>query len=277
MTDRRVTPSSGRVAHASLRGVVDAQAFTDGDPLRVTAALTDLCAAPGGARDRQLLTGDAFLVIDRRDGWAFGRADRGGSCGWVAEGDVGPALPPTHWVAALATHLYPEPRVQARAGDGLSLGAKVRVTAQAGAWAETPGGFVPARHLRRLGSWEADPVPVAERFVGTPYLWGGNSRLGLDCSGLVQAAWLACGRDCPADSDQQAALGRVVDDARRGDLVFWPGHVAIVTGPDRIVHANGHAMAVAPEGLAAAAARIAAAGGGPAQIRRPPGWPAGQG
>lgn len=257
MTDRRVTPFSGHVAHVSLAGIVDAGRFVEGEPRRVTAALTDLCATPGGARDRQLLGGDAFLVIDRRDGWAFGQADRGGYCGWVREDDVGVAPAPTHWVAALATHLYPEARVQARAGETLSLGARVHVTGLSGAWAATAAGFVPAAHLRPIGDWAGDPVEIAAMFLGTPYLWGGNSRLGLDCSGLVQAAWLAAGRACPGDSDQQAAMGVPVEDPRRGDLVFWKGHVAIVTGPDRIIHANGHTMNVAHEGLAAAIARIA--------------------
>jgi cell wall-associated NlpC family hydrolase len=264
MTDRRITPFSGRVAHLSLRGAVASEHFVAGEPLRVTAPLTDLCASPGGPRDRQLLAGDGFLVIDRRDGWAFGQADRGGYCGWVRAGDVGTAAAPTHWVAALATHLYPAPRVQAPAGDTLSLGARVCVTGAEGAWAATPAGFVPAQHLRRLGDWADDPVAVAGMFLGTPYLWGGNSRLGLDCSGLVQAAFLACGRDCPGDSDQQAGMGVAVGDPRRGDLVFWKGHVAIVTGEDRILHANGHTMNVAHEGLAAAIARIGTAH----QVRR---------
>jgi hypothetical protein len=266
VTDPRVTPFSGRAAHVSLRGRVAAEAFVDGEALRVTAALADLTAAPGGARERQLLAGDAFLVIDRRDGWAFGQSDRGGTCGWVRADDIGAGPAPTHWVSALATHLYPEPRVQARAGDTLSLGAKVHVSGIAGAWAETQGGFVPSAHLRPIGERADDPVDVARMFLGTPYLWGGNSRLGLDCSGLVQAAWLACGRDCPGDSDQQAALGVPVDDARRGDLIFWKGHVAIVTGEDRILHANGHTMNVAYEGLATAIARIAL----PHQVRRTP-------
>lgn len=264
MTDPRLTPFSGRVAHRSLQGQVAAARFVAGEPLRVTAALTDLSATPGGARERQLLAGDAFVVIDRQEGWAFGQADRGSYCGWVGAADLGAAAAPTHRVSALATHLYPQPRVQARAGDTLSLGARVCVTGLSGTWAETPAGFVPLPHLCRLDDPAPDPVTVAEMFLGTPYLWGGNSRLGLDCSGLVQAAWLACGRDCPGDSDLQAAMGVPVSDPRRGDLVFWKGHVAIVTGPDRIIHANGHTMNVAHEGLAAAIARIAL----PHQVRR---------
>lgn len=245
------------MAHVSLQGRVQAQAFVVGEPLQVTQALVDLCDGPDGVRDRQLLLGDAFLVIDRRHGWAFGQSDRGGYCGWVPEAAVGAAAAPTHWVRGLSTHVYAEPRVQAQAIMAITMGARLRVTGTQGAWAETLTGFVPAVQLAPLGAWETDPVAVAERFLGVPYLWGGNSNAGLDCSGLVQAAWRACGRECPGDSDQQRAVGRDFrGSARRGDLIFWQGHVAIVTAPDRIIHANGHTMDVAHEGLTAAIARI---------------------
>lgn len=267
--DRRTTAFSGRVAHVSLRGQVQAEAFVPGEVLRVLWPVVALCAAPDGAMDRQLLRGDAFAVIDRQDGWAYGQSDRGGYCGWVAEGSVGPAQMPTHWIAALSTHAYGEPRVQAAPLSWLSMGAKVHLTGVAGPWAETDEGFIPARHLRALGDWADDPVAVAEQFLGVPYLWGGNTVAGLDCSGLVQAAWLACGRDCPGDSDLQRVLGvDFAGDAQRGDLIFWKGHVALVTGPDRIIHANGHTMNVAYEGLADAIARIAAAEGAPVLARR---------
>jgi cell wall-associated NlpC family hydrolase len=267
--DRRTTPFSGRVAHQSLRGQVQAQAFVPGAALRVLWPVVALCAAPDGTIDRQLLRGDTFLVIDRQDGWAYGQADRGGYCGWLAEGAVGPADAPTHWVSALSTHAYGEPRVQARPLSWLSMGAKVHVKGVVGLWADTDEGFIPARHLRAIGDWADDPVVVAEAFLGVPYLWGGNTAAGLDCSGLVQAAWLASGRACPGDSDLQRSLGADFDgDAQRGDLIFWKGHVALVTGPDRIVHANGHTMNVAYEGLAAATLRIAAAEGADVLARR---------
>ncbi len=267
--DRRTTLFSGRVAHQSLRGQVTAQAFVPGEPLRVLWPMVALCAAPDGAVDRQLLRGDAFLVIDRQDGWAYGQSDRGGYCGWLSEGAVGAADAPTHWVAALSTHAYDAPRVQARPLSWLSMGARVHVKGVAGIWADTDEGFIPAGHLRRLGDWADDPVAVAEQFLGVPYLWGGNTAAGLDCSALVQAAWLACGRDCPGDSDLQRSLGADFDgDARRGDLIFWKGHVALVCGPDRIIHANGHTMNVAYEGLQAAVTRIASAEGAAVLARR---------
>jgi cell wall-associated NlpC family hydrolase len=267
--DRRTTAFSGRLAHQSLRGQVVTEGFVPGEAMRVLWPVVALCRAPDGAMDRQLLRGDDFLVIDRQDGWAFGQSDRGGYCGWLAEGAVGVADAPTHWVSALSTHAYAEARVQARPLSWLSMGARVHVKGVTGIWADTDEGFIPAGHLRAIGDWATDPVLVAEAFLGVPYLWGGNTVAGLDCSGLVQAAWLACGRDCPGDSDLQRVLGADFDGAaQRGDLIFWKGHVALVSGPDQIIHANGHTMNVAYEGLEAAIVRIAAAEGAPVLARR---------
>ena len=263
--DRRLTAFSGRVALDDLRGLVAAETFVAGEAGAVAVPLADLLAKPDGARDRQVAWGASLVIVDRQDGHAFVRMDSDGYCGWLAEAAVGPAVQATHRVAAPATHLYPEPRVQARERCALPFGARVHVDGAHGAWAQVRGGFIPAGHLRPVADSFADPVAVAEMFVGTPYLWGGNSRDGIDCSGLVQAAFMACGRACPGDSDMQAACGVEVsrDALQRGDLVFWKGHVALVAGPDLIIHANGHSMDVRHEGLAAAEARIAAQGGGP--------------
>ena len=273
MTDRRLTPATTRVAHVSLQGLLDVPLWTAGEPVEIALPLTDLRASPGGTRDRQLILGDAFLVIDRADGHAFGMALKDGYCGWVQAGALCPPTKVTHFVGVLGSHLYPDPRVQAEPVGSLTLGARLRVTGQSGDFAETPHGFVPVAHLRRLGDWHADPAQVAGLFLGVPYLWGGNSRDGLDCSGLVQAAWLGCGRACPGDSDLQQGLGAPLDGSeplQRGDLVFWRGHVAMMLDAGTLIHANGHHMAVVAEGLREVADRIEAASGGPVvALRRP--------
>ncbi|HMO08493.1 MAG TPA: NlpC/P60 family protein [Paracoccaceae bacterium] len=265
-TDRRLTPATDRIAHVALQGMIEAPAWTEGEPAEVARPLADLRASPGGARDRQLLLGDAFLVIDRRDGNAFGMALKDGYCGWVVSAALGAPTSPGHWVAGLGSHLYPEPRVQAEATGSLTLGTRLRVLGQQGDFARTPHGWVPAAHLRPLGSWHADPAEVAGLFLGVPYLWGGNTRDGLDCSGLVQVAMLACGRACPGDSDlQRAAFAAAEGGVQRGDLLFWPGHVAMALDGETIIHANGHHMAVVAEPLAEAVSRI----GPPAAHARP--------
>lgn len=271
--DRRLTPFSGRVALDSLRGHIDAPAFTAGEPAAVALPLVDLLTRPGGARDRQLVLGAALTVVDRQDGWAFVQATKDGYCGWLPEAAIGPAITATHWVAAPASHAYEAPKVQAPDRCALPMGAALEVTATENAFAATQVGFVPLTHLRRISDRYDDPAEVALMFLGAPYLWGGNSWAGLDCSGLVQIAFHACGRDCPGDSDMQQAFGDAIPDnapLRRNDLTFWKGHVALMLDDTRLIHANGHSMSVAIEDLNAANSRIAAAGGGPITVRRRP-------
>lgn len=263
MTDRRLLRAARGVAHDSLRGHLDGVRFVPGDWRRVTASLAELCAEPSGARDRQLPFGRRFCAVTEVAGWVFGFAEGDGYCGWIAQGDLGADAPVTHWVASPGTHLYPAPDIKTREVMALPFGAQVAITGQGERFAQTALGHVPAAHLRALGAPLPDPVAVARGFLGTPYLWGGNSRDGIDCSGLVQAAMQACGQPCPADSDQQGAMPgqEVPDDALcAGDLVFWTGHVAMVAAPGRIIHANAHHMAVVEEPYAEAVARIAAKG-----------------
>lgn len=268
--DRRTTPATPRIAHESLKGILDAPKFTAGEARQISVPLADLLAAPQGARDRQLVMGDSFTVIDHDCHFAFGRSDKDGYCGWVPATALEPALPQTHWLAFPASHLYPEPRVQARAIAPVTMGTRFTVIGEQDGWAETTKGFVWAAHLRPLGEWMADPVAVAERFLGTPYLWGGNSRDGIDCSGLVQISQLACGRDCPGDSDLQQAIGTPVDGPlQRGDLLFWKGHVAMAMDERRIIHATGAFMSTVIEDTAAAIERIRTAGHPLLACRRP--------
>lgn len=271
--DRRLTPANARVALEELRGRIDAPRFTVGEAASVCVSICDLLDRPEGERDRQWLLGEAVTVIDRSDGWAFVRSAKDGYCGYVPEEAVGRAVNPTHRVAAPATHLYSEPRLQAAEIACLSFGCQLAVTGQDGKFLATAHGFVPAAHLRSIDKPFDDIVVVAELFLGTPYLWGGNSRSGIDCSGLVQAALTACGMRCPADSDLQQTVGSALpEDAvlQRGDLVFWRGHVAMAVNSTALIHANGHTMSVAYENTEACIARIMEQEGRPVLMRRRP-------
>ena len=275
MNDRRLTPSNARVAHLSLKGSVTGKRFVAGKWARLVSPIADLLSAPQGRRDRQVLMGERFLVLERHAGFGFVQAEKDGYCGYLPLTTLGEDRAATHWVAVPATHLYAGPDIKERDYAMLSQGARLTVATEHAWFFETDtGAFVPRRHLRAVGDWLNDPASVAESYLGTPYLWGGNSRSGIDCSGLVQAALLACGIPCPGDSDlQMARLGRKLSAGsacQRGDLLFWKGHVAMAVDARRMIHANAFSMAVTHEDIAQATARTAAQGDGPVlAVKRP--------
>ncbi len=276
MTDRRLLRTNGRVAHVSLRGQVSAERFVEGER-RQALGHPFLHTEPDGPRARQLLWGDSFFVLETRAGWAFGYAGKDGHVGWLEDSALAPPQPLTHRVTQRMTWASPAPDVKSPGRELFSLNAQVCVVEHEGRWARIalPGPFepfsfyLPANHLAPLDQPDTDPVHVAERLLGTPYVWAGNTALGIDCSGLVQAALRACAIPCPADSDMQMSLGVPAQGPpRRGDLVFWKGHVAMMVDSARLIHANAHDMAVAYEPLDAAIARIKAQGDGPVIARR---------
>lgn len=258
--DRRTLFATADVAHVSLRDHVDRPSYAEATRQHVACPVLDLCAAPLGSRDRQLLWGQEVDVLVREGTWSFVRSVRDGYVGWVASPFLGGALTPTHRVVAPATHLYPAPDFKRAEAHWLSVGSLLRITDADAQWAETIEGFyVPAQHIAPVHHIPDDWVAAAEALIGVPYLWGGNSSAGIDCSGLVQLACDAASIPCPGDSDQQAAAFTALDDDaphRRGDLHFWAGHVAIATDDATLVHANVHAMATCLERRDAAMARI---------------------
>lgn len=246
--------------------------ITDG-PAQVVVPVADILDRPDGVRKRQVLYGAVVDVTGASDGWVEVRARRDGYTGTMQADDLGAHVPATHHVTALATHLYAAPDIKSPDLASLSLGAELAIVAESGAFGRTQAGyFVPLAHVAPLRRRFADPAAVAELFLGTPYLWGGNSRLGIDCSGLVQAACHACGLPCPGDSADQArsAGDAVAPDAplARGDLLFWKGHVALALDDRRLIHANAHHMSVVYEGAEDAVRRIAGQGGGNVTGRR---------
>jgi cell wall-associated NlpC family hydrolase len=217
------------------------------------------------------LMGQWVTEYERREGTSFVQSHKDGFVGYVDADFLGPATEATHKVSARATHAYAQADLKSQQISTLSLGAQLTVRAHKNGFSDIEVGWVPSVHLIPIAQSEVDPVAVAERLLGTPYLWGGNSFMGIDCSGLVQAALLAAGIACPGDSDQQeVALGVPVsadEPFRRGDLIFWKGHVAMVVDEHRLIHANAHKMAVTYEGIEDAITRIAATDG-PVMSRR---------
>ena len=270
------------LASAELEGKVGAQRFVRGTPAQIVRAAVPLRREPvaSAALETEALFGETLRVFDTAGGWAWVQLDEDRYVGYLpADTLSNVARPATHRVKATGTFVYAVPDIKSPPILHLSLNAKLAVAETADRFYRLEnGGFIFARHVAEMGWKDRDFVEVAERFLGTPYLWGGKTRIGLDCSALVQVSMLACGLAAPRDSDmQRAELGRVFEVPAdfeglvRGDLVFWPGHVGIMSDAVMLLHANAHDMAVAFEPLPVAAARIASASGGEVEaIRRLP-------
>jgi len=274
--DPRITPARPDLAAAHLRGKVEAGRFVEGTEQEVIVGLAPLRKDP--QHDATLVTealcGERMTVYETdEEGWAWGQLKSDGYVGWLpAAMLLAPGPAPTHKVTAVRTLVFPGPSIKLPPTDALPLGAQLAVVREQESFAVTAaGGFVPKGHLAPLATVEPNFVAVAERFLGVPYLWGGKSSLGLDCSGLVQVALTACGIKCPRDSDmQESALGKSTSLAglQSGDLIFWKGHVAIARGRNSMIHANAFHMAVAVEPVAEGLARIGAAGSQVTSVRR---------
>ena len=279
MDDPRLTPARPDLAAKYLEGKVKAARFVSGEEFVISDAIAPLRGEPSS--DAMLLTqalmGERVTIYDRNgEGFAWGQLNSDGYVGWLPDRALAkPVAASTHKIVALRTFVFPGASIKLPPVDTLVMGATVTVTCEDGAFAVTrDGGYLPRQHLGSIGHNAGDFVAVAEQFVSTPYLWGGKSSLGIDCSGLVQVALNATGIGCPRDSDmQQDGLGRELGLAeskkrQRGDLIFWKGHVAIARDADSIVHANAHHMATAIENTREAIARIKAAGSEITAIKR---------
>ncbi len=284
--DRRLNAFRPDLADAALKGRVEAAVFVAGTAMQVITHAAPLHREPrkDAGLDSEALCGEMVTVFEINEGWAWGQLAGDGYVGYLPAERLGPvSLPASHRVSAVRTFAYPGPSMKLPRAMTLSLGSRVHVVERQGDFAVVAGVAGLARtciwaaHLSPLDHHAADPVAVAEQLLHVPYLWGGKSSLGLDCSGLAQLAFDAAGITVPRDSDlQEHSVGRLVGTApdlaglRRGDLVFWKGHVGLMQSAGQLLHANGFHMMVVSEPLSVAVERIKAKGGGPVtSIRRP--------
>jgi cell wall-associated NlpC family hydrolase len=263
--DRRFQAYNERVAASDLKSDIDHHNFVHPERCQIAVPICDLLDLPNGDRQRQLLYGAPVDVFEDVAGWAFVRQHSDGYVGYVQSAALGSYSAPTHYVTNVFTHCYRDADFKSPDKAQLPMQSQIRVHEHRAQFGKTDLGWIPLAHVKPITENAPDIVTEAQKFLGVPYLWGGNSALGIDCSGLVQVACSACGIAAPADSDlQRAALGEHVKGyMKRGDLLFWKGHVALVHDVGHILHANAHAMAVTLESIDDAIKRIENSGDGP--------------
>lgn len=257
--DPRITPARPDLAASYLQGKVTAARFVVGEAQEVVDPIVPMRREPrhDSVLDTEALKGERVTVYETtEEGWCWAQLEGDRYVGWMPANGLGaPGPAPTHRVRAVRMPVLVGPSIKVATHEMLSFGSAIAIARNEGSFAVTAGGFfVPQIHLASVGTFETDFVAIAERFINVPYLWGGKTSLGLDCSALVQLSLSACGISCPRDSHiQETSLGRLVDAGsdlsglERGDLVFWKGHVAIAYDNAHFLHANAFHMAVAVE------------------------------
>lgn len=277
--DKRLTPARPDLAASNLRGKVEAARFVDGIAMRVIDVSAPLRSAPTpeASLDTEALHGEGVIVYEEtEEGWSWCQLARDGYVGWLPSNALAKeSAKPTHRIRALRTFVFPKPDIKSPPIASLSFGSEVAMKREESSFIVSEGGgFIPKQHVAAIDFRERDPVEVARRFLGTPYLWGGKTSVGLDCSGLVQLALQSVGHECPRDSDMQQKIGNPVTfsgDEKAlacGDLIFWKGHVGFYAGDGKLLHANAFHMAVAEEPLVDAIKRISATGSEVLEVRR---------
>lgn len=277
--DPRRHPYRSDLAAESLRGVVEAPRYVKGERRQVSIPALPLRREPrfDAVLETEALLGETVALFDEREGWAWVQLTRDDYVGYMpSDGLTRRLAHPTHRITALRTYIYPEPDGKVPPLALLSLNALIAVARVGEKFLELAGGgYVYAGHVAPVNAFARDFVAVAEAFLGTPYLWGGRTSIGVDCSGLVQLALEASGYSSPRDADmQEAELGRPLalrgTKLRRGDLVFWEGHVGIMASATDLLHANAFHMAVEHEPFARAKRRIKEVGYEVTSVRRLP-------
>jgi cell wall-associated NlpC family hydrolase len=274
MMDPRLLACNGRVASLDLQGKVQAERFVEGWPQQVSGGLGNLCSAPAGALQRQLYPGEQVTVYDEHAGWSFVKAHAHGYVGYIKSQQLQPLSqgPSTHYISVPISHSYRHCDMKSGTTGLLVMGSQLQNLQEEAGFMKTQFGWVPKQHVKALTKPPQDPVALAKQLLGAPYLWGGDSALGIDCSGLIRLCHMICTHNCPADSDlQQRALGTILPpDAplQRGDLIFWKGHVAMMVNQEMMIHASAHQMSVTYEPLSEVISRIALAGEGDIVLKK---------
>ena len=258
--DPRLTPANEIVACSTLKGKINHSNFVEAKNYQVNVSFVDLLGSPDGKRNRQLIYGSKVKYFSAAKGWAFIQNTYDNYVGYVPESTIASETQKTHIVTAPLAHVFMEPNIKSKNIEILPLAARVSGEMIGNGFLETELGWISVSQLKRKTELSKDPIEVSKLLQNAPYLWGGNTTLGIDCSGLIQISLLLCGIDCPGDSDQQMnTLGQNIDigsPRKKGDIIFWKGHVAWALNERQILHANAYHMATVIEEANEAIERI---------------------
>ena len=258
--DPRLTPANKIVACSTLKGQIKHSNFVEGKSYQINVPFVDLLDAPDGKRNRQLIYGSKVKYFGTTDGWAFIQNIYDRYVGYVRQNTIVSEKEKTHIVTVSLAHIFLEPNIKSKNVEMLPLAAKVSGEVVENGFLETELGWISVSQLKSKTELPKDPIEVSKLLENAPYLWGGNTPLGIDCSGLIQISMLLCGLECPGDSDQQInALGQDLEigsPRKRGDLLFWKGHVAWALNERQILHANAYHMTTVIEEANKAIERI---------------------
>ena len=258
--DPRLTPANEIVACSTLKGKINHSNFVEAKNYQVNVPFVDLLGSPDGKRNRQLIYGSKVKFFSAAKGWAFIQNTYDNYVGYVPESTIASETQKTHIVTAPLAHVFMEPNIKSKNIEILPLAARVSGEVIENGFLEIELGWISVSQLKRKTELSEDPVEISKLLQNAPYLWGGNTTLGIDCSGLIQISLLLCGIDCPGDSDQQMnTLGQNIDigsPRKKGDILFWQGHVAWALNESQILHANAYHMATVIEEANEAIERI---------------------
>ncbi len=277
--DPRITPAKPDVADWAFRDKIHARRYVHPTPYQVIRDGAPLCFTANlhARQESQLLFGEIFNVYERTGDWCWGQNMTDGYVGYVARINLTREIEePSHVVHSLRTFCYRNPDLKDPVDRTISFGSRVRVGEEENGYSRIRGGdWIYSKHLMPIDIRVFDYVTTALTFIGQPYLWGGRSSQGVDCSALLQLALMRAGIQAPRDSDlQEKALGYPVDqagdlsDIQEGDIIFFPGHAGIVVDNWRFLHANAFDMLVTIHGLSEVLDRAKAAGAPYTTVRR---------
>ncbi|CAN5249998.1 C40 family peptidase [soil metagenome] len=259
--DKRVHAARGDLADVSLAGVLFSAHYARAIEMScvVAGAMVHEAGAAASVCVTQLLRGESFHVLDVTAEWAWGFCGHDGYVGYVRREALDKREILDHRVTALSAPVFAAPDIKSHILDFWPAGARFAGLREDD-FLTCAEGYVHHRHASPLDRLQSDWVAIAEEYLGQPYVWGGRGYGGLDCSGLVQVALGRCGMPIPRDTDlQREGIGNPIaegDMLRRGDLVFFPGHVGIMADGERLLHANAFWMATVIEPMADVVARL---------------------